>query len=80
MSQEKVDRYKEEKANRKKIMKQEKRKRIAVRTVAVVICVGIVGLIGYSGYQNYEKSQPRESYEVNYTSIDDYLSALEGAD
>ncbi len=32
MSQEKVDRYKKEKANRKKILKREKAKAIAVRT------------------------------------------------
>lgn len=80
MSQAKVDRYKEQKANRKSIMKKEKRKRFAVRLVTVVICVLVVGFIGYSGFKRYEANQPRSSYEVNYTSIDDYLSGLDGED
>lgn len=80
MSQAKVDRYKEEKANRKEIMKKQKRKRVAVWTVAVVICAAVIGLIGFSGYKSYQAKQPRSSYEVNYTSIDEYLSGLTAED
>lgn len=80
MSQAKVDRYKEQKMNRKAIMKKEKRKKVAVRLVTLIVCVLVVGFIGYSGYSRYEANQPRSSYEVNYTSIDDYLSGLDGED
>lgn len=80
MSQAKVDRYKEQKANRKTLMKKEKRNRILRRLAALVVCVAVVGFIGYSGYKRYEANQPRSSYEVNYSSIDNYLSGLDGED
>ena len=50
MSQAKVDRYKEEKKNRKKIMAKEKRMRIAGYIVGCLVAVGIIGWAGYSGY------------------------------
>lgn len=77
MSQAKVDRYKEQKANRKAIMKREKRKRFLTCAAALIICVLVVGFIGYSGYKRHEANQPRDSYEVNYSSIDNYLSGLD---
>lgn len=80
MSQAKVDRYKEEKANRKEIMKRQKRKRAAVWAATVVICAAVIGLIAFSGYKSYQAKQPRDSYEVNYTSIDEYLSGLTAED
>ena len=58
MSQAKVDRYKEEKANRKKILAKEKRKRIAGTICGWLIALLIVGWAGYSGYNAYEKSRP----------------------
>ena len=57
MSQAKVDRYKEEKANRKKILAKEKRKRIAGTICGWLIALLIVGWAGYSGYNAYEKSK-----------------------
>lgn len=50
MSQEKVDRYKEQKANRKELMAKEKRKRTIARviaiTIAVLVLAGAAGAIG----------------------------------
>ena len=43
MSQAKVDRYKEEKKNRKKIMAKEKRIRIAGYVAGCLVAVGIIG-------------------------------------
>ena len=77
MSQAKVDRYKEQKANRKAIMKREKRKKFLTCVAAVIVCVVVVGFIGYSGYKRYEASQPRASYEVDFSSIDNYLAGLD---
>ena len=80
MSQAKVDRYKEEKANRKKIMKREKQMRILRNTVACVVVVGVLGWVGYSAWSSYEKNQPAESAEVDYTAMSDYLSEMYAAE
>ena len=71
MSQAKVDRYKEEKKNRKKIMAKEKRMRIAGYVAA-----GIIGWAGYSGYSAYEASKPMETIYANLDSVTDYMSSL----
>ena len=52
MSQAKVDRYKEEKKNRKKIMAKEKRMRIAGYVAGCLVAAGIIGWAGYSGYRS----------------------------
>ncbi len=82
MSQEKVDRYKQEKANRKKTMKREKFKKGVLTTVGTVVCVVIIGWIGYSGY-GYFQSQKAENptqTEIDVSSINDYLSGLSGTE
>ena len=63
MSQEKVNRYKEEKANRKKMLRRQKVMNTVRKTVVSVVCVAVLGWIGYSVYSTYTESQPRESYE-----------------
>ncbi len=75
MSQAKVDRYKKEKADRKKTMRKEKIMRNVKRGVAV-IAVAIVGWFGYSAYDLHSSNQEREVAEVNYDSVKDYLSTL----
>lgn len=80
MSQAKVDRYKKEKANRKKIMAREKAQRVAGTIAAWVIIVGIVGWAGYTGYQYIEKNKPVQTFYCNTDSIDDYLTNLASAD
>ena len=50
MSQEKVDRYKKEKANRVKIQKKEKRVLFLEKCAIAAVCVAAVGWIGYSAY------------------------------
>ncbi len=75
MSQEKVDFYKKQKANRKDLMKKEKRNRVLRITLAVVIIAAALGWFGYSVYQN---SKPVETInvETNYNAIDTYLNGL----
>ena len=73
MSQAKVDRYKEEKKNRKKIMAKEKRMRIAGYVAG---CLVAVGIIGYSGYSAYEANKPMETIYANLDSVTDYMSSL----
>jgi hypothetical protein len=53
MSQAKVDKYKNEKANRKKTNARNKVKRVIARSVAAAAVIALVGWGGYSGYQYY---------------------------
>ena len=53
MSQAKVDRYKEEKKNRKKIMAKEKRMRIAGYVAGCLVAAGIIGWGGCSPYKGF---------------------------
>ena len=70
MSQAKVDRYKEEKKNRKKIMAKEKRMRIAGYVAGCLVAAG------YSGYSAYEANKPMETIYANLDSVTDYMSSL----
>lgn len=76
MSQAKVERYKEEKANRKKTMKKEKITRIVRNSIAIVVVVAALGWVGYSGVTYIIDNQPREEVAVNYTAVSDYETAL----
>ena len=82
MSQAKVDRYKAEKANRKKTMKKEKAMRTLYTIFGSLICLVIVGWIGYSayGYFRAEDTKTASPTEVNVDALTDYLSGLQTAD
>lgn len=77
MSQAKVDRYKEEKKNRKKNMRREKRNHYIGCTVAILIAAGLVGWAGYSIYLGYESSRPASYTEVDMSALTDYYSNLQ---
>ena len=77
MSQEKVAKYKEEKANRKELMKKAKQKKMIRNTVTAIICVAVVGWVGYSAVDYAVKNQPRQEVEIDYTAIDEYLTDIE---
>lgn len=72
MSQAKVDRYKEEKANRKKIMRREKIANKLRKCVVGIVAIALVFWIGYSAYNMYESSRPVKEAKVNYQSIDTF--------
>lgn len=80
MSQAKVDRYKQEKANRKKIMAQEKRKHLLAVVCGWVIVIAIVGWAGFSAYNAYENSRPVETIYANLDSINSYMASLSAAE
>ena len=66
MSQAKVDRYKEEKKNRKKIQKKQKAKQV----VEILVCAAILGPLGRHAYQkNYETRQANKTINA---SVYDY--------
>ena len=75
MSQAKVQRYKEEKANRKETIKKEKMQkgiRIGIAAV-VVVCLLVWG--GISGYNKYDETRERAAVEVNFDSVADFFQA-----
>lgn len=75
MSQEKVDRYKEQKVNRKKIMAKEKRKKLFTKICAGVVALALVGWLGYSIYDRV--NQPDTSdVAITTTAIDEYVNTL----
>lgn len=81
MSQAKVDRYKQEKKNRDKIMKKQKMEWLATKIVLGVFGVAIVGWAGFSTYQAFNGPKDNvvvetESYTVNTSALDDYLNGL----
>lgn len=77
MSQEKVNRYKEQKANRKKIMKKEKIMNVVRSTLLSLVALALVGWLGYSAYTNYQAGIPRETTEIDYTAVTDYMNELQ---
>lgn len=77
MSQEKVDKYKAQKARRKEIMAKEKRIRFVRKTVLSLVVVALFGWLGYSAYRTYANSQPREEAAVDYTALQDYMNSLQ---
>lgn len=83
MSQAKVDRYKEEKANRKKTMKKEKIKSAIAAACGTVVCIAVIGWVGYSAYGYFhtqQKSSTPTQTEVNLNALSDYLNTLQTAD
>ncbi len=77
MSQAKVDRYKEEKANRKKTIAKEKMLRRVKMAVGVLVAVVIVGWAGFSGYRVYENNKPMKKIYTNLSAIEDYMTTLD---
>ena len=69
MSQEKVDRYKATKVNRKAENKKKKTMKTVRIIIAIVILAAIVFWLGFSIYTKNEANKPRESVNVDITSI-----------
>ena len=78
MSQEKVDRYKKEKANREKIMRRERWITRLEVTAFVVVLAALIVWFSMAVYQNSvaEKKANRttETTTMNVTDIQNYLS------
>lgn len=79
MSQEKVDKYKEYKANKKKIWKREKMMHRLEMSIIAVVCVAFIGWVGFSIYDkavNTDEAVAAETVELDTGAIDDYLTSL----
>lgn len=78
MSQAKVDRNKEQKANRKQIIAREKRQLALFKLCGSAILAAIIGWAGYSAYHIYESNQP--AIYADLTAINDYSASLSAAE
>ncbi len=79
MSQKKVDAYKEQKANRQKIMKREKNILRLEKLGALAVCIVAVCWIGYSVYDKTTASDNTGEQvvtEIDSSALDNYLSEL----
>lgn len=79
MSQEKVERYKKEKANRKQAVKREKRWNALRKCLVSAVGIILIGWIGYSVYDVYDSNKPKQSVEINYQAFDDFSQDIEDA-
>lgn len=77
MSQAKVDRNKQEKANRKKTVARQKRNHILAVICGWVIAIAIVGWAGVSAYNIYESRKPVETIYANLDAINNYMDSLD---
>lgn len=79
MSQAKVDYNKQQKANRKKIVKKQKMQRAFGIAAGVLVAAVLVGWIGFSVYKNYEKKQAENPTQIalDSSALTDYLSNIE---
>ncbi len=77
MSQEKVERYKKEKANRKDIIKKEKRNAMITKVVCTIVGLAIVGWLGFSVYDSVTSAPASgEDVTVDMDSIEEYMAGL----
>lgn len=76
MSQEKVNQYKENKRNRKAIMKKEKRKAMAMKAGACVILLALAVWIGYSAVITVQNAEG-PAVTVDTTAVSDYINGLD---
>ena len=81
MSQAKVDRYKEEKKNRAKIIKKEKRQLLAMKLGASAVAIVLVAWFGvsvYLGFQSQDATTTTEkvTYTIHTSAIDSFLTDL----
>lgn len=79
MSQAKVDRYKEEKANRKQNMKKAKVQNFLRKCVVGVVGIILVGWIGFSVARTYENSKPAETAEIDYKAVTEFQKNMNSA-
>lgn len=77
MSQEKVNKYKEQKANRKEILAKQKRSKAIRKGVTGLICIALIGWIGYSAVTTMKDYQPRRELTVDYQAVTDYMDGLQ---
>ena len=82
MSQKKVDSYKEQKANRKQIIKKEKAILRLEKLLGVIVAIVIVCWVGFSVYGKVVEKEESVQTEtlIDTTALDTYMSDLAAAE
>lgn len=78
MSQAKVEQYKKDKANRKKLMKREKQKRILEYSICGILAALVLVWIGFSIYQKVQPAAAPENAatsDIDFSDLEDALNA-----
>ena len=75
MSQEKVDKYKHQKAHRREIMRKERMKSLVRRSILAVLAIALVAWLGFSAHDSWVRNQPRHVAEVNFDSITEFMNS-----
>jgi len=82
MSQVKVDQKKQDKANRRSLVRKKKIEEAASIIVVSIIAVAIVVWIGFSMYTKFQQAAAEnatyEYYDITTSAIQDYISSLSG--
>lgn len=78
MSQAKVDYNKEQKYNRKKLVKKQKVQRVVGTIAATVVAVALIGWVGFSMYNKQQDGKAAEITKLTLDSsaLSDYTSSL----
>jgi len=76
MSQKKVDKYKQQKVNRAKIMKRERLMHRLEMTVIAVVVVALLGWFGFSVYSRVQQDKPAKEYVLDTNALDSYMNEL----
>lgn len=76
MSQEKVNRYKEEKKNKKAIQAKKKRNAMIMKACGGLVVLALVVWLGYSAVDSYQKNQNSQPVTADITALDDYMTSL----
>lgn len=76
MSQAKVDRYKEEKKNRKANQAKAKRNALIAKISGGVVAAALIVWLGYSAVVTYQQSVNGGTVTVDTTALDEYTSGL----
>ena len=76
MSQEKVDRYKEQKKNRKAILAKKKRNVFLTKCGCGLVVVLLAAWLGYSAVDSYYAKANSETVYADVTALDEYNSTV----
>lgn len=80
MSQEKVDRYKEQKKNRKAIQARKKRNALISKICGGLVVLALAAWLGYSAVDSYQTKVNSSDVTVDTAAIDDYMNSMTEAE
>lgn len=76
MSQQKVEKYKKEKQNRKKIIARQKRQKVMRNCAYVLVIAAFIGFIGFSVYKDYIYKKPSDTEPATFSLSEKEISKV----